>query len=443
MYLIQPSIKGLHLRLEELYKGACCSVSLRMEYNQEGLDIVFEKALKFLYEKGGYSLNDLYVSEPYKALIESFDSILSSPIDEYSFSEKTSSLLKNNAFVFSTIRSHAQLVELGLSLIDDGGKIKSWTNFLKDAKVIGKRYNETYLQAEYEFATASIQSAAQWEEYLETADDYYLQYRTAGDDRVRAEHAAMDGITLPQNDPFWKEYYPPNGWRCRCTVVQVLKGFNQATDSQKAIKAGEKATSQIDSNDKNRLALFRFNPGELGAIMPPDHPFWKVPGSTKISFSEVAFRLAYTSKEGHQVFRHKDVELNSSDFNRLYKAAQAMTREFGEDIYLMPRFNSPTKNIIYDDTFQFLKGTSFYGKCPDFRIGKNMYAEHEGFKTLNAKRAFNNMMNRGLEQSDILILDDCGLSDRYMKRSIQDRILRGAQVSSVYVIKGKLIRKIL
>ena len=43
-------------------------------------------------------------------------------------------------------------------------------------------------------------------------DRYYLQYRTAGDAKVRPTHAEMAGITLPASDPFWAEFYPPNGW---------------------------------------------------------------------------------------------------------------------------------------------------------------------------------------------------------------------------------------
>jgi len=46
----------------------------------------------------------------------------------------------------------------------------------------------------------------------------YLQYRTAGDARVRPQHRAWQGITRHIDDPFWLSHYPPNGWNCRCTV---------------------------------------------------------------------------------------------------------------------------------------------------------------------------------------------------------------------------------
>ena len=45
-----------------------------------------------------------------------------------------------------------------------------------------------------------------------------------GDARVRPEHANMDGIVRPVNDPFWNAHYPPNGWHCRCGVTQLNSG---------------------------------------------------------------------------------------------------------------------------------------------------------------------------------------------------------------------------
>lgn len=39
-------------------------------------------------------------------------------------------------------------------------------------------------------------------------------YATVGDDRVRPEHAMLDGLTREKDDPIWKTLWPPNGWNC-------------------------------------------------------------------------------------------------------------------------------------------------------------------------------------------------------------------------------------
>jgi len=49
------------------------------------------------------------------------------------------------------------------------------------------------------------------------------EYSTVGDDRVRPSHAALDGVRLPKDDPFWKTNMPPNGYNCRCTVIEIYE----------------------------------------------------------------------------------------------------------------------------------------------------------------------------------------------------------------------------
>jgi hypothetical protein len=58
-------------------------------------------------------------------------------------------------------------------------------------------------------------------EYREVLWGY--RYETAADERVRPSHMAMQGVTLPADDPFWKKNYPPNGWNCRCTAIAVYE----------------------------------------------------------------------------------------------------------------------------------------------------------------------------------------------------------------------------
>lgn len=56
------------------------------------------------------------------------------------------------------------------------------------------------------------------------ADRPYLQYRTAGDARVRPQHRIWNGLIYPVDHSFWSTHYPPNGWGCRCTVRSYSLG---------------------------------------------------------------------------------------------------------------------------------------------------------------------------------------------------------------------------
>jgi len=46
-------------------------------------------------------------------------------------------------------------------------------------------------------------------------------YDAVNDSRTRPSHAALDGIARRADDPFWRVYYPPNGHRCRCDVINL------------------------------------------------------------------------------------------------------------------------------------------------------------------------------------------------------------------------------
>lgn len=48
-------------------------------------------------------------------------------------------------------------------------------------------------------------------------------YDAVNDQATRPSHAALDGIARRHDDPFWQEYYPPNGHRCRCDVLNLTE----------------------------------------------------------------------------------------------------------------------------------------------------------------------------------------------------------------------------
>jgi SPP1 gp7 family putative phage head morphogenesis protein len=51
----------------------------------------------------------------------------------------------------------------------------------------------------------------------------FWRYSTMEDERVRPNHAALDGFVAKQGDAVWGTIYPPNGFNCRCVVEPLLK----------------------------------------------------------------------------------------------------------------------------------------------------------------------------------------------------------------------------
>ena len=67
-------------------------------------------------------------------------------------------------------------------------------------------------------------AAGRWQRQQEARKDRpYLRYSAIMDGRTRPAHRALDGLVFPADDPFWKTFYPPNGFRCRCMVVSLSR----------------------------------------------------------------------------------------------------------------------------------------------------------------------------------------------------------------------------
>lgn len=236
--------------------------------DKEQLRKAFRKMMKTVFSSGDTSLSVEILNEKNVSnFISAHSSALDSSFAQVPMSDVMRRSLQSSTRYFSGMKTFHELNEAFPSLIDENGNKKSFERFLNDVRTIHSTYNERYLRAEYNFAHASAQGASAWEQIQADGDNYNLQYRTAQDSRVRPDHAALNGVTLPPSDSFWEQFYPPNGWNCRCRVVQVRKSKYPETDKSEAIARGNEALA----NDTKRI--FRFNPGKERQIFPDYNPY--------------------------------------------------------------------------------------------------------------------------------------------------------------------------
>lgn len=228
----------------------------------------FKDAMKVVFnQKGGSFSIDIMADSKVQNLIEAHTDVLNRNIQRLEMSDTMRKRLTRSNYIFSGMKTFHELNEAFPSLLDSNGNRKTFEAFLNDVRKIDKTYNSNYLRAEYNFVQSSAEMAAKWERFSEDGDRYNLQYRTANDDKVRPEHAALNGVTLPPSDPFWEEYYPPNGWNCRCTVVQVRKSKYPATPHEEAMALGEEALQ------RDTKGIFHFNPGKQNKTVPDYNPY--------------------------------------------------------------------------------------------------------------------------------------------------------------------------
>lgn len=228
----------------------------------------FKDAMKALFHQKGSSFSiDIMADENVQSLIEAHTSVLDRNLQRLEMSDLMRQRLTRSNYIFSGLKTFHELNEAFPSLLDENGNKKTFERFLNDVRKIDETYNSNYLRAEYNFVQASAEMAAKWEGFMEDGDRYYLQYRTQHDDKVRPAHAALDRVTLPPSDSFWESYYPPNGWNCRCTVVQVLKRKYEPTPHDEAMSLGE------DALQTDKKGIFRFNSGKEQKTFPDYNPY--------------------------------------------------------------------------------------------------------------------------------------------------------------------------
>lgn len=173
--------------------------------------------------------------------------------------------LYRNVYQFSVAKNFTQMRTLTSALIDENGHTRSFSDFMNEAAKIDKKFNVDYLRAEYDTAVNSAEMASHWVRFKQMGDPM-LRYVTVGDERVRASHAAMNGIQRPMSDPIWDKIYPPNGWNCRCTVVTTTG----------AATPGKQIRMPWDVPP-----MFQTNLAKTGMLWPKDHPYFKaLPGPT-------------------------------------------------------------------------------------------------------------------------------------------------------------------
>jgi SPP1 gp7 family putative phage head morphogenesis protein len=170
--------------------------------------------------------------------------------------------LRNNVYVFSGAKQYHQVREM-TDAIYDKDRIKPFSEYKKTGADIFKNYNENYLRAEYNAAISQSRSASMWME-IESNSELLpmLTYSTVGDGRVRIEHAMLNNISRPVNDKFWDNYFPPNGWNCRCTTLQT-------DDSVKTSLKGFKKPDTVPPE-------FMMNAGKQKIVFSDKHPYFVV-----------------------------------------------------------------------------------------------------------------------------------------------------------------------
>jgi SPP1 gp7 family putative phage head morphogenesis protein len=134
------------------------------------------------------------------------------------------------AFTTTLLSDLEQMETVLASLVEanaEGMTFREWTDtldtrFEEAGWTSASDLPPSRLELIYRVQTSKAQAAAKWEWAQEGKDIFpYLMYSAIGDDRVREDHWALNGLVYAVDDPFWQSFYPPWDYNCRCDAISV------------------------------------------------------------------------------------------------------------------------------------------------------------------------------------------------------------------------------
>lgn len=379
----------------KLYEDTCphcggnhpqAEASLPAEY-VTSLPAEIQKLLLSIYNKG--KSNNIFSIQG--SLLSSivYDSFKRPGVDFTTPDAVMLTRLTRDVWQFSAAKNYQELRDITDSLKDDNGSLRTTSDFINKASTICDKYDRNWFTTEYNFATASSQNAARYIDFTRDKDIIpFLEYQTVGDAQVRDSHALLDGIIKNIDNPWWSTHYPPNGWGCRCEVIQAP-----------GVTSESKETPVI-----NIPPMFRTNLAATGLIFPKNHPYYNgVPRSEirksilylppKNTYMDIV--LGNNELEIHPLHGEKELQKNINACNTLLNldpsAKIKMLPVIGEK-------DSEVKKSFYPGAY--LK--KFPSRNADI-LYNNSVVEIE--ISNGSKSSLQNAVKRGKIQSDFIMIE--------------------------------------
>lgn len=304
--------------------------------------------------------------------------------------------LKKNIYQFSCAKTFTQLEAINKLLVTADGRLRTYKEFREGVRALSKQFNENYLQAEYQTARAAAQMAQRWQRFLEAKDLFpNLEFRTVGDDRVRPDHILLDGIIQPIESPFWKQYFPPLDWRCRCDVMNTAADPTPV-DYDKLPEVNFKGNVAIDEEIFTKKATyFKLLNTDANAVR-----------NTELAKLNAPNELAY--KAGTKTLTI-NIFADKADLKQNIESAKVIVENLKKNVVIRPHLN---ENLA--------KGI----KNPELLVDNNIADLKSNFKLENYN-SINNAFKSAKKQGVSIIVFDLTKSFKNLDISEINSIING------------------
>jgi hypothetical protein len=390
-----PDFPDLHSQLADLYANCDCH-HLPDLGGDEDIDRIASSLANMvadIWKQKGLTpglinpeVTRIFASKLWKGTTKGYGFDLSNSIDYDTPDYNMLSALKKHVWHFSGAKNYQQLRELSASLLDDDGKLRSKSSFYEAALKINNTQLR-YLRAEYELAVSGGQMAGKWVDIERDKETLpLLQFDAVLDSQTTGLCRSLDGVILPVEHAFWKQYYPPNHHGCRSTVRQLASG----------VVTPETAIPTADIPK-----MFQTNLGQQHLIFPKDHPYFN--GAPKKIYEQAIKLLPYNDQfetinhKGYGVLReHTLNDAKSKDYETVKLIAKELAET--ENVDMLPRFdfdNDPARTILIPD--------AKVRKYPDLRVSGKLWEVEETGVDANIN-TLKNAIRNGSHQAERVIV---------------------------------------
>ena len=232
---------------------------------------------------------------------------------------------EQNLFRFSGGKTLAQVQMLNQLFRES----TSFADFKNKATQKLQVFNRQWLETEYHTAVHVGQAAATYHRLIKKAHIFpYWKYVTVGDNAVRHEHAKLEGLILPANDPRWAKIFPPNGWNCRCRIAPVM-AHNFETSQLKSMQKRADTYLKGSQFAKEAAQGFGVNRATLKEVFIANQQYTrKFPGKASKALNVLkASDYDLASYSNAKKVATKDYETYTDTAEKFYKELESLNEQ--------------------------------------------------------------------------------------------------------------------
>ncbi|GHD63831.1 phage head morphogenesis protein [Jeongeupia chitinilytica] len=147
-------------------------------------------------------------------------------------------------------------------------------------EIEGKRLNPRRLETIFRTNMQSAYSAGRFQAQQANVEFRPMwEYVAILDNRTRPAHRSLHGRVFRYDDPFWRNFYPPNGWNCRCRVrTRSMSDMERLGLAASSSEGRLETVDQVVDRKGNTQPAIVFNDPATGKRFMADAGFGLNPG---------------------------------------------------------------------------------------------------------------------------------------------------------------------